>query len=215
MKRFNIILTILITCLFGSITNADIWEWTDEDGVKHYSNYDPPAHAKIMMKTHELPFDEEAQKERLETERLERIELAKQELAEKEALLASRQLETEQRIAEADKRAAEALERAEDLLEQAAKADYGQSDRAPYVYVPYYQPSYYYSGYYSHGVGIYYHRKPFNRSHHRNRHFALDNKHFFKGGQHIDHHFGFQNKNRSFRPSMRFNFRKGPVRSWP
>ena len=88
MKRANIIILILMALgVYGSMAftaHADIYSWVDEDGVTHFTNHSPPKHAKLLMKTPEIPYDEEADNERREADRLE---AARQELAEREAFL--------------------------------------------------------------------------------------------------------------------------------
>ena len=57
MKALKIFLCIIMGCVVASPLYADIYEWTDKDGVTHYTNYAPPPEAKIIMKTEELPYD--------------------------------------------------------------------------------------------------------------------------------------------------------------
>jgi hypothetical protein len=114
MSSLKIIVCILIGCIVAPSAFADIYEWTDENGVKHYSNYAPAAKAKVLMKTKEEPYDEAADRARMETERQERLELARLELAQREAELELREAEAERKLAEADRVAQEALREAED-----------------------------------------------------------------------------------------------------
>ena len=57
MTNFKIILIILVSCIAAASAFADIYEWTDENGVKHYSNYAPPAESRVLMKTKEEPYE--------------------------------------------------------------------------------------------------------------------------------------------------------------
>ncbi len=114
MRSLKIIVFILISCIVATSSLADIYEWTDEDGVKHYSNYAPAANSKVLMKTKEEPYDEAADRARMEAERQERLELARLELAQREAELELREAEAERRLAEADRAAEEALREADD-----------------------------------------------------------------------------------------------------
>jgi hypothetical protein len=93
---------------------ADIYSWTDENGVRYFTNYAPPKQAKILMKTPEIAYDEEADLQRRENDRLE---AARQELAEREAFLLQQQQEAERRIAEANARAEAALRDADRILQ--------------------------------------------------------------------------------------------------
>jgi len=47
MTVLKIFLYITVGCLVASSLYADIYEWTDEDGVKHYTNYAPAPVVKI------------------------------------------------------------------------------------------------------------------------------------------------------------------------
>ena len=55
MKRFKImILAALWLSGFAALeANADIYSWTDENGVNHFTNYSPPKQAKLLIKTPE------------------------------------------------------------------------------------------------------------------------------------------------------------------
>ena len=146
MKRFNIIFLILMAVwIYGSVAltaRADIYSWTDENGVRHFTNYAPPKHATLLMKTPEIPYDEEADNQRRETDRLE---VARQELAEREAFLLQEQQAAERRIEEANARADAALWEADRILQEAEAAaedaNYGRSNGFVYGYgyYPYYR----------------------------------------------------------------------------
>ena len=42
MKGFKIICLVMLGFITAVPLFADIYEWTDENGVKHYTNYAPP-----------------------------------------------------------------------------------------------------------------------------------------------------------------------------
>jgi hypothetical protein len=165
MTVLKIFVFITVGCFFTTSLYADIYEWTDEDGVKHFTNYEPASEAKIMMKTEELPYDEAADRARLEAEREERLELTRLELAERKADLERREAEAEQRLAEADRQAEATLREAEKILNEA------RNDR--YDYGKY--------GYSSFSRGIY----PY---HYKNRYYRNETASiFFTKRPHIDH----------------------------
>jgi len=124
MAILKIILCTVAFCFVASSLYADIYEWTDKDGVTHYTNYAPPPEARIIMKTEELPYDEAADLARLETEREEQLELTRLELADREAELERRETEAEQRLAEAGRQAEETLREAEKILNEARNDGY-------------------------------------------------------------------------------------------
>ena len=100
MKGLKIFCFLTLSYFITCPLYADIYEWTDENGVKHFTNYTPPAGATVLLKTEEVPYDEDADRERVEADRKIQLELARLELAEREA-------EIERRTTEAERRAAE------------------------------------------------------------------------------------------------------------
>jgi hypothetical protein len=121
--------------------DADIYSWTDENGVNHFTNYAPPKYAQILIKTPEIPYDEEADNQRQETDRLE---VARHELAEREAFLLLQQQEAERRIAEANARIDAALREADQILQDAEDAaeDASYNNGGSYAYGYGYYPLY-------------------------------------------------------------------------
>jgi hypothetical protein len=93
MNGLKTFLFITVSCLVASPLYADIYKWTDESGVQHFSNYNPPGNARVWMKTKDVPYDEAADHERIETERQERLELERLEIAQREAELEQREAE--------------------------------------------------------------------------------------------------------------------------
>lgn len=155
MKQLNI--KIIIPAIIGIVglavptASGDIYTWTDENGVKYFTNYAPPKQATFFMKTPEIPYDEEADNRRRERDRLE---VARQELAEREAFLEQQQLAAERRLAAAKARVEAALQEADRILHDAqAEAEESDSDRyssSGYgIYFPYYGfgSRYLYKGY--------------------------------------------------------------------
>jgi Domain of unknown function (DUF4124) len=155
MKRLNIVVLILLA--FGlagfvvSTASADIYAWTDENGVKYFTNQAPPEQATLFMKTPEIPYDEEADNQRRE---MDNLAVARQELAEREAFLQEQQQAAERRIAAANARADAALREADQVLQDAQAAsedatdDYSSSYGYGYYYPYYgYGSRYLYKGY--------------------------------------------------------------------
>jgi len=143
MAVLKIFVFITVGCFVATSLYADIYEWTDEDGVKHFTNYAPAPEAKIMMKTEELPYDEAADRARLEAEREEQLERTRLELAERTAELERREAEAEQRLAEAGRQVEETLRETEKILDEARNDGY---DYGNYGYSGYYRS--YYPGHY-------------------------------------------------------------------
>ena len=145
MKRLNIITMVWVTVWFFGFSipaaDADIYSWTDENGVNHFTNYAPPKQARLLMKTPEIPYDKEADNQRQETDRLE---VARQELAEREDFLLQQQQEAEQRLAKANARADAALREADQILQdaEAAAEDANYNNSGSYGYGYGYYPRY-------------------------------------------------------------------------
>lgn len=181
MLGLKIFLLITAACFIASPLYADIYEWTDENGVRHFTNYAPPPEAAIMIKSEELPYDEEADHARLETEREAQLELDRLELAERKLELERHEAEVEQKLAEADRRAEELLREAEKLLDETRNEsyDYGNS-RYPIFYRSNY-PYYYNNGhYYRNETGsIYFIKRPYKRS--------------YKGQHYKNYRYGYHN----------------------
>ena len=164
MKRLNTVVMILsafgLAGLAVSAASADIYAWTDENGVKYFTNQAPPKQATLFMKTPEIPHDEEADNQRRE---MDRMAVARQELAEREAFLLEQQQAAERRIAEANARADAALREADQVLKEAQAAsedaDYGYSSSYGYGYYGY-GSRYLYKGYKRFDGNLYRKRHP-------------------------------------------------------
>jgi hypothetical protein len=170
MRRLLFVSASILFYCACSTASADIYAWMDENGVRHFTNYAPPPQAKVIMKTKELPYDRQADEERMQTERLDQLAAALQEVAEKEAQLAKMQLEAERRIEAANRKAQEALEQAESLLNQAQyESDGYGSSRYGYPYKGRYNHSVYNRWYYRNSSILY------EKHHHDYRH-----KHYYK-----------------------------------
>jgi len=161
MKNFKTFVLIMLSCIVATSALADIYEWTDENGVRHYSNRAPAANARVLMKTKEEPYDEAADRARLEAERQERLELVRLELARQEAELKLREAEAERKLAAAERLAEEARREADYLIDEAAT-----NSRVIYRGGGYWCPDYSYDCYYPIHHRWYYKKKHSRRSLH-------------------------------------------------
>jgi hypothetical protein len=169
MKGLTIFLMVAAGCFITGSLQADIYEWTDENGVKHFTNYAPPEDARILMKTEEVPYDEAADLARMEADRQYHLELARQEIAEREAELERREAEAERKAAEAERYAREKIREADQYLDDA------KSDRWYYRsggYYGYYRPPYvqHYKRKYPKKIHYGHSGKKYNQKHHRKKH---------------------------------------------
>lgn len=142
MKRFKLMmLAALWLAAFAALeADADIYSWTDENGVRYFTNYAPPKQAKIIMRTPEIAYDAEADLQRRESDALE---VARQELAEREAFLLQQQQAAERRVAEANARAEATLREADRILQDAeAAAEDAEIDNSSNYAYRYYTPYY-------------------------------------------------------------------------
>jgi hypothetical protein len=165
MKRLNIAVMILLAFGFAglavSTASADIYAWTDKNGVRHFTNHVPPKQATLFMKTPEIPYDEEADNRRRE---MDRLAVTRQELAEREAFLLEQQQAAERRLEDANTRADEALREAERILQDAQAA----SENANY------------SSSSSFGFGYYYPYYRYKPHHHKKGHKRFPGDHYRK-----------------------------------
>ena len=80
MKKLNktflyLILIILITPLAA---HSKMYMWTDENGVKHYSNTPPPQNAKNIQEKKEQKFDEEKYQRLMEQKKAYEAQIAEE-----------------------------------------------------------------------------------------------------------------------------------------
>jgi hypothetical protein len=198
MKGLKISLIIAAQFFIASSLFADIYEWTDANGVRHFTNYAPPDNAKLLMKTEAVPYDEVADIQRMETERQDQLAFERQEIAEREAELEWKVAEVERRLAALDRQAERIEREAQEWSDKSV--DDGYVDRSYESYGSYgYFPGYYtyprkqrwyYRG---HSGGIYY-KKPHYKKYHRYHHYKKKDyghykKRFVKNKHFPKHHF--------------------------
>ena len=109
MNALRMVLALLL--LFGTMAgtaSGDIYVWTDENGVKHITNYEPPPQAELLIRTPEIEYDAEEDRLRREADERARLAHERRELEQREAQLAARQREAE-RLIEATERLADEL----------------------------------------------------------------------------------------------------------
>ena len=81
MKLLNILTISVLTFFCVSTLAAEIYIWTDEKGVKHYSDH-PPENAEsydVKTETQTYQYDEEADKQRTEAEQKQLQDAIKEE----------------------------------------------------------------------------------------------------------------------------------------
>jgi hypothetical protein len=122
MKRLSLFIYTL-TCLWIPGVNADIYTWSDENGIMHFSNRNSHPEATLYLKTMEGPYEEALERAQREAERQRELERAQAEIRLQEARLAEKIATLERRTAEAKQKTQEALDRAE-ALEKAADRRY-------------------------------------------------------------------------------------------
>jgi Skp family chaperone for outer membrane proteins len=112
MKRLICLFFLIGILLWVPASNADVYSWTDENGVKHFGNQPPDnaANAKLVFK--EEPHDEAADQQRTETQNKELTELIR-ELEEEE----------ERQKAEERKRTAEATQNQQPTQQSRVEAE--------------------------------------------------------------------------------------------
>ena len=204
MHRLYMPLIVFFACSAAVVAGADIYEWTDENGVKHFSNYAPPKGSKVLIKSKEEPYDEAADRARMEAERQERLELARLEIAQRERELESREAEVDRRLAEADRLVEDALREADAYREEDRYGSYvnywggGYGCRGSYSdYGCKYRKHdrWYYHKKYRHS----YHKRHKYRHHHRYKYRRHDRRYHYvkKHYGNIKRHGGHRYRNES------------------
>ena len=221
MKRFVIIPSILFISFWAALLNADIYSWTDEKGVQHFTNYDPPKQAKLMIKAAQFTTDEKAVQEQIEAKRLERQQLELEEVAQKQTLISLKQQALEEQLDAADRRAEEAeeaLKRYKEIYAPGYNDGYDDlsdgGDDVEVTVIPYrYYPHYSYRGYFNHRSGHYFRKRHFG--HTGKRHFRHFNRHRFGSSHHAKGRHDFKGRGHHFTKHFRggqhsrTNFRGG------
>jgi hypothetical protein len=112
MKRLICLFSLIAILLWVPASNADVYSWTDENGVKHFGNQPPDnaANAKLVFK--EEPHDAAADQQRTDTQNKELTELIR-DLEEEE----------ERQAAEDRKKAAEAKQNREPTQQDRVEAE--------------------------------------------------------------------------------------------
>lgn len=101
---------ILLILLSGQPAEAELYQWTNVDGVRHFSNTPPPEGAGAVVLQEEIPYDPESDNQR----RVQEDAM----LQERESAETQRRLENAERDAEEARRQAEAANRKADQLER-------------------------------------------------------------------------------------------------
>ena len=112
MKFLITVFCLMATLLWIPTANADIYSWTDENGVKHFGNEPPENAANVKIVFKEEPYDETADQQRTEAQNRELTELIR-DLEEEE----------QQQAAENRKKAAEAEQNREPTQEERFEAE--------------------------------------------------------------------------------------------
>jgi hypothetical protein len=99
MKLCNIMLVLVLTVFAASVVNAQIYTWTDKNGVRHYGDSPPENAQDAKVVFPEYTYDESADKNRMEKEQ----EQLKSLIEELETEDAAAQAEERKRVEEAQK----------------------------------------------------------------------------------------------------------------
>ena len=115
MRVFFWIFFAMSAVFFTSTAFGGIYSWTDENGVRNFSNVKPPRNelsgAEALNKKKEIPYDREADLNRMVSERLAREE-------RRLDLLRHRQAQAEKRLQAAHRKAEAVIAEAEDLSQE-------------------------------------------------------------------------------------------------
>jgi len=112
MKSLIALFLLMGILLWVPASNADIYSWTDENGVKHFGNQPPENAANLKMVFKEEPHDAAADQQRTGTENKELTDLIR-DLEEEE----------QQQAAEDRKKAAAAAQNRKPTQEEKVEAE--------------------------------------------------------------------------------------------
>ena len=115
MRVFFRIFLAISTVFFTSTAYGGIYSWKDENGVRNFSNVKPPrselSGAETLNKFKEIPYDRQADLNRMISERLAREERRLDLLKQQQAL-------AEKRLRAANQKAEAVIAEAEDLSQE-------------------------------------------------------------------------------------------------
>ena len=131
--RFMFRLASLLMILSAFAARAEIYSWTDEQGIRHFSD-NPPQYSGDVQVANEIPHDEIADKKQADAHRQMMEEITdqqrlKRERAETEAL--------KKRLKKAERQSNAAQKKAEEAMRAAEEAQATASEKQRYreIYV--------------------------------------------------------------------------------
>jgi len=124
MALKHLVISVLILALSAGAALADLYIWTDSNGVKRYSDSPPPSGTANVKTTEEIQYDEAADRQRTARDAQE-VERIHQQSAEQSAAAAEAKAKAD---AEREKKEAE-LKAEEARREAYRKANRGREAR--------------------------------------------------------------------------------------
>ena len=112
MKSLITLIFLIGILVWVPASTADVYSWTDENGVKHFGNQPPDNAADVKMIFKEEPYDAAADEQRTDTQNRDLTELIR-DLEEEE----------QQQAAEKRKKAAEAEQSGEPTQQERVEAE--------------------------------------------------------------------------------------------
>lgn len=203
MRQFACLIGILTVWIWAPTAVADIYSWSDENGILHFTNRNPPPEAELFLKTKEGPYEEAVARAQTETAAQRELRRAQDEAREQEERLAEKAAELERRTEEANRKAEEALARAEELAEAANRGYTSSRGYAlGYAYYPL-SYGYRYYGYNRYGYGSpYYSRKRYKkhsyRHHEKQKRYGKSRPHYrehrYKSGRYERYRYHYSDR---------------------
>ena len=137
MRYFFLFWVFALLCGLSVTVSADIYEWIDENGIRHFSNQEPLDKSKVVAITRESRHNELSQTAQMGAEKEERLRSEQLKIAEKEIEILERELALERKIEAVNQQAEQTLQKAEALLDE-AKASRDTSNSRRYISSGYY-----------------------------------------------------------------------------
>ena len=128
MKLHVFIIITLFTGFWVPHLRANIYSWTDKDGVVHYTNYNPPKGAKIVLKAPEFVQVEDTLQELDETNDPDSYLTEIKKIVEQQSIIAERQQTIKDQLDALNRKSELVIEQSQDLLDEAKPIIGGRTD---------------------------------------------------------------------------------------
>jgi len=141
MRRLllSALLVWLVSSGIAGATDSQVYYWTDDNGVRHFSNLPPEKPVEEMGRMQEIPYDEEADQARMEEDKAwmmqekERAERKRRQEAEEKAAKEAKEAEEQRLAAERQQAEEDARQQEQAALKEARESRRSTADKSVFV----------------------------------------------------------------------------------